>query len=148
MSDDIFKRVKSILRNHDEIFYPVRKLYQNKLIGHQLPSFAAFVDQLRSQPDLVVTKNLKDKDDHDPVVMLKERIPTLDEIITNVRSNIGNTLENLNSAYATGIKEMTPEEEDMLLEAMARTKNLQQEMERMFAEAKGKASEKGKKETD
>jgi hypothetical protein len=148
MSDDIFKRVKSILRNHDEIFYPVRKLYQNKLIGHQLPSFAAFVDQLRSQPDLVVTKNLKDKDDHDPVVMLKERIPTLDEIITNVRSNIGNTLENLNSAYATGIKEMTPEEEDMLLEAMARTKNLQQEMERMFAEAKGKAAEKGKKETD
>jgi len=148
MDNDIFKRVKSILRNHDEIFYPVRKLYKNKLISQELPSFETFVNELRSQPDLVVTKNLQTKDDQDPVVMLKERIPTLNEIINNVRTNIGSTLENLNSAYASGIKEMTPEEEDMLLEAMARTKNLQQEMERMFAETRAKSLEKDQKDKD
>ncbi len=138
MDNDIIKRVKSILRTHDEIFYPLKKLYQNKQLSQDLPSFESFVNELRLQPDLVITQNFKTRDDQDPVVMLKERIPTLEEIMTNVRTNIGNTLENLNSAYTSGITEMTPEEEDMLLEAMARTKNLQQEMERMFAAAREK----------
>ena len=138
MDNDLTKRVKSILRNHDEIFYPVKQLYKNKHLNQELPPFESFVNELRLQPDLVVTQNFKTKDDQDPVVMLKERIPTLDEIMTNVRTNIGNTLENLNTAYTSGIQEMTPEEEDMLLEAMARTKNLQEEMERMFVSAREK----------
>jgi hypothetical protein len=148
MDNDLIKRVKSILRNHDEIFYPVKQLYKNKMLNQELPPFESFVNDLRLQPDLIVTQNFKSRNDQDPVVMLRERIPTLEEIITNVRANIGNTLENLNSAYTSGIQEMTPEEEDMLLEAMARTKNLQEEMERMFAAAKEKPPVKKSTEGD
>jgi hypothetical protein len=136
MNKDIMAKVKNILRGHDEIFFPVKELYNNRLVSPDLPPFDDLLRELKEQSDLVVTRNLKTRDGDDPVVMLRERIPTLDEIIAKVRTSIGGTLDNLNQAYAAGIGEMAPAEEDMLIETMRRTKQLRDEMERMFAEAK------------
>jgi hypothetical protein len=122
MDDDTLIKLKSILRGHNEIFFPVKELYNNRLISSDLPPLESLVQELRAQPDLVVTKNLKTRDEDDPVVMLKERIPTLNEIIAKVRASIGGTLENLNQTYTAGIGEMTSDEEDLLLETMRRTK--------------------------
>ena len=135
MNKDVLAKVKNILRAHEEIFFPVKELYNNRLVSPDLPPFEELVQELKTQPDLVVTKNLKTRDENDPVVMLKERIPTLNEIVAKVRASIGGTLENLNQAYTAGIGEMTSDEEDLLLETMRRTKTLREEMEKMFADA-------------
>ncbi|MCU0989429.1 MAG: hypothetical protein MUE63_07575, partial [Xanthomonadales bacterium] len=92
MNKDTLTKVKHLLRGRDEIFYPVRELYNNKLLGPELPPMDELVAELRSQPDLVVSKNLGTSDENDPVVMLRERIPSLDEIIGRVRDSIGSTL--------------------------------------------------------
>ncbi len=142
MDKDTIIKIKNLLRDYPEVFFPVRNLYQNRLIGMDLPPFHKLVDELRSHPDLVVTKNIKTRDENDPVVMLRERIPTLEEIVGEIRSGIGNTLDNLSRAYNAGIDGMSPEEEDMMLEAMRRTRDLRNEMERIFAEAGQRAAEK------
>lgn len=136
MNKTILAKVKMILRDNEEIFFPLRDLYNNRLLSPDLPPLDELIRELKAQPDLVVTQNLKNRYENDPVVMLKERIPTLDEIIAKVRTSIGGTLENLNQAYTTGIGEMAPDEEDLLLETMQRTKKLKEEMELMFAETK------------
>jgi hypothetical protein len=142
MNKDTLTKVKHLLRGRDEIFYPVRELYNNKLLGPELPPMDELVAELRSQPDLVVSKNLGTSDENDPVVMLRERIPSLDEIIGRVRDSIGSTLENLTKAYDAGLPDMSREDEDRMLEALQRTKDLRDEMERMFADARSRATKK------
>lgn len=139
MNKDTLTKVKHMLRGRDEIFFPIKELYNNRLIGPELPPMDELVAELRAQPDLVVTKNLGTSDESDPVVMLRERIPSLDEIIGRVRDSIGSTLENLTKAYDAGLSDMSREDEDRMLEALQRTKDLRDEMERMFADAKARA---------
>jgi hypothetical protein len=136
MNNDTLIKVKKILRYHEEIFFAVKDLYKIRLLNHELPPLDELVRELKSQPDLVVTQNLRTGEQSDPVVMLRERIPTLEGIISRVRASLAGTLENLNKAYAAGIGTMAPEEEDLLLEALQRTKKLGSEMERMFADAR------------
>jgi hypothetical protein len=148
MNKDTIVKIKSILRNHPDIFFPLKKLYTNNLVGADLPSIQELIAELKTQPDLVITKNLRTRDEDDPVVMLRERIPTLDEIASKIDDSINGTLENLNQVYSAGIGGMAQEEEDLLLEAMRRTKNMRTEMERLFADIKRQTGDTGKTMAD
>jgi hypothetical protein len=140
MDKDTLTKVKLVLRGREEIFFPVKELYNNHLLGPELPPMEELVAELKAQPDLVVTRNLGTRDENDPVVMLRERIPSLEDIIDRVRDSIGSTLENLTKAYDAGLPGMSREEEDQMLEALQRTKELRDEMERMFADARQRAA--------
>lgn len=158
LSPSIARRIKELLREDPDFLVPVKKLMRHFLKDEPLPEYHEFLALLKADPDLVVM-DLEDKsEDEDwdekemealgyytgPRVRLKDRVPSPADIAAILKRHTDRMMEALGQAYCLGVEDFTEEEEDGMLELLARAKNLRDSVQKAISVSKKKAIKNGK----
>ena len=160
MSDKIIDFCKDFLEAEEEYMVPVKKLWL--IMSEELNDEKIEPDELTKllkENDLFKVYEDLDKQEQSwpeeeelemeklghfkgPRVMLKSRTPSKDEVAQVLQKKMQNMLDNLKKAYDVRPDDLSDEEEKQLLEAMQKSKELQENIGKAFEKSDLEADEK------
>jgi hypothetical protein len=152
ISKEAQEAIISILEKAEDFYVPVKKIWKElRSQGYELGEFDDFLRALKKDKKFEISE-FKDQDLKDgkemeelgfysgPRVKLKSRKITKEDMERIILKHMQNMIDNLVKAYQVSPEDLSPEEEDKLIEIMRKAKDLKEKIKATFKPKKEDSS--------